>query len=108
MTLQLPAVPTTNQDAAKEHGKRGLGDIISCLVSSLSATYLMNYASLHGVDFKVLAIPSEVVKSTLEAGLITGIVWLTPQHIIAAMRDGIIWVRLSWRVLYKAATDPLT
>lgn len=87
----------TNQQIAEDQGKPGLGKIGAGILSGFLTTFIMNQASLHGVDFTVEGIPSEVVKSGLDGALIGFFVTLTPQHFVASVADSIIFVKRSLR-----------
>lgn len=94
--------PVTNQEIAAVTGKRGLGKMGSAFISVILATYIINQASLHGVDFTLLGIPSEMIKSSLEALIATFIVWATPSHFVASIVDAIIFLKTSFRQIRQA------
>lgn len=92
----------TNQQIAKDEGKKGFGQIGSAFISTIMATYIINQASLHGVNFELLGISSELVKSSMEGLLISGLVWATPSHFIAAIVDAIVFIKTSWKQIASA------
>lgn len=90
----------TNQQIAKAEGQTGLGKVGSGIISGLLASYIMNQASLHGVDFQLLGISSELIKSSIEGLLVGVFVWMTPSHFAAAVTDGIVFIKATakqWR-----------
>lgn len=93
---------TSNQQTAKDEGKRGLGKVGAAILSGIVTTYIMNKASLHGVDFTLLGIPSELVKSTIDGTIIGTLVGFTPAHFVAGILDGVVFVRTSWRKIVAA------
>lgn len=91
------SITPNNQQIARSEGKTGLGKITAAILSAVIISYLMNQASLHGVNFEFEAngikVSSELVKSTLE-GTLTGVfVGLTPNHLLASLLDVIAWVK---------------
>lgn len=88
---------TTNQQKAKDQGKFGFGRIGAGILSGAISTFIVNQFSLHGVDFKLLGIPSEVVKSCIDGTLVGFFIGLTPDHFVAFVRDVIIFVKQSLR-----------
>lgn len=94
---------TTNQKIAQDQGKPGFGKIGAGILSGFLTTFIMNYASLHGMDFTLAGIPSEVVKSGLDGALIGFFVGFTPQHVIAWTVDTIVFFKDWWRQLRNAA-----
>lgn len=88
---------TPNTVAAVEQGKSGWGKVISGFISGILTTYLTNKASLHGVNFEVLGVSSEMVKAGIDGAIISVSVWATPSHFVAAVKDGILFVKYAWR-----------
>lgn len=88
---------TPNQQLARDEGKKGLGKIGSAIIGSILTTYIMNQASLHGVDFTLYGIPSELVKSTIDGTIIGTLVGFTPSHFTAAITDGILFIKTTLR-----------
>lgn len=83
----------SNQEVANEQGKTGMGKVGAAILSGIFCSYVMNQASLHGVNFQLLGVPSEAVKSTID-GTMTGLlVGLTPTHFVASITDAIIFVK---------------
>lgn len=87
----------TNQQIAAAEGKKGSGKIVSGIVAGIMTTYIMNQASLHGVNFQLLGISSEFIKSAIDGCLIGVFVGLTPTHFAAAVTDAIVFVKTTWR-----------
>lgn len=104
--------PISNQELAAAQGKFGFGKIISALVVGAASTYLMNQLSLHGVNFEAgvggVKIPSEMVKSAIDAGFDAFAVWATPAHFIAAIVDFIRWCKSSFKTIADAIKAPPT
>lgn len=92
-----PIVPPINQQIAKDEGRTGLGKIIAGIVTGFFTTYLMNQASLHGVDFEAAGVSSEVVKSAINSALIGASVAFTPAHFVACVKDYIIFIKKTQR-----------
>lgn len=92
----------SNQQAAVQQGKTGLGKIGSAILSGILTTYIMNQASLHGFDFTLCGIPSELIKSTLDGAIIGALVGFTPNHVIASIVDGIVFIKTAWRQIVSA------
>lgn len=65
----------------------------------------LNWFSLHGVDFKVLGIDSEFIKSTIETLLTTVIFY--PECIPLTIAAAILFVRKGARVVMNAFTEQL-
>lgn len=87
----------SNQQIAQDQGKPGFGKIVAGVFSGFLTTFIMNQASLHGVDFTVDGVPSEVVKSGLDGALIGLFITATPSHFVASVADAIVFVKQSLR-----------
>lgn len=98
-------IPTTNQQIAKDQGKFGFGRIAAGILSGFLSTFIMNQASLHGVNFELAGVPSEVIKSCIDGTLIGFFVGLTPDHFVAFVRDVIVFVKQSLRSWKDAWTN---
>jgi hypothetical protein len=68
---------------------------IGLAVISAAATFALNYASLHGVDFQTIGIPSELVKAAIVGHLISFYDWVTPDNLVDAVVQSILWIRES-------------
>lgn len=77
----------------------GVRLIVSALVGAFTS-YMLNKASLHGVDFEALGVSSELIKSSL-IGTITGLV-AAPRNIVFALRDGILFIRFAGTTIWQA------
>lgn len=86
---------------------KGGGKAWVAAAATFGATFGMNYLSLHGVDFSVWGISSEIVKSSIEAGLLLFLTWLTPDHLVDSVVRSILWVRMSARRIWRALTSPI-
>ena len=76
--------PTKNSDNVGNAGNAGNGGKIgAAFLAAWGASYIMTQMSLHGVDFKVMGVDSEIVKSTIIAHLVTFFVWATPRNLLA-------------------------
>lgn len=84
--------------------KGGNAKIVSGILAAGLSSYLMNWFSLHGVDFEALGFPSELVKASL-IGTLTGVfVGLTPHNFVQYVVAAIYFVRRSYRKIVSAAT----
>lgn len=88
----LPPLPI---DAATKDGK---GKTWAGILAAICASYMMNWLSLHGVNFEVWKIPSELVKATIIGHLVGFFVWVTPKNFVGAIGDGL-------RFVHDAATQ---
>lgn len=79
--------------------------IVCGMVASGFSGWFLNFLSLHGVDFKVLGVDSEFVKSSIESTL-TGI-GTAPECIPLAIAGIIVSLRLACRTIRDAFTKPL-
>lgn len=106
-----PSLKNPNQAIAAAEGKKGLGKIYAIVIGVMASTYITNWCSLHGVDFKFeyggVAISSEVVKSALETSIVTMLYGATPEHFKAWCLDAILKVRISIKQFKEALTNPL-
>lgn len=91
-----------NQLAAQEEGKKGLGKVSAGIITCILSSYIMNQASLHGVDFKLMGLSSELVKATIDGTVVGILVGLTPTHFVASLVDGIIVAKQSWKQIINA------
>lgn len=94
---------TLNPSPSNNSARQYLAVYLSVGISAFS----MNWLSLHGVDFKVFGVPSEVVKATIESHLVLFFMWLSADHIVESAVGSLIWIRISWRKIIAAATGPL-
>jgi hypothetical protein len=70
------------------------------MVASWAASYAMTQLSLHGVDFAVVGIDSEMVKSTIVGGLVGALTWATPRNIVQSITDTILFCKeaiMEWK-----------
>lgn len=74
--------------------------IATGIISGGISTYMLNYLSLKGVDFKTFGVDSEMVKSAID-GTIVGVV-SAPSNLVYTLRDGILWVRFACKTLWNA------
>lgn len=79
--------------------------IIFGVIASGITSWSLNFASLHGVDFKTFGINSEIIKSTIESTL-TG-VFIAPECIPLAIAGVIVGIRLGLRTIVNAFTEKL-
>lgn len=91
-------------DPAQRTNRQYLAVYLSTGISA----FAMNFASLHGVDFKVLGIPSEVVKAMIESHMVLFFMWVSADHIVDSITGGIIWMRRAGRKIWGAFTQPIT
>jgi hypothetical protein len=98
---------------AASQGQIGFGKVVGALIAGGVSSYVMNWFSLHGVNFEMsgiipgVTVSSEVVKSVINSTIEGAVVWLTPQHFIAAITDSIRWLRSAKKQITDAARDPL-
>lgn len=90
-----------------ETPKQGSGKIWSGVVAAGLVSYGMNWLSLHGVNFELLGIDSEVVKSSIIASIAGGAIKLTPENIVQQIKCFIIFIRRSVQEIKDAANNPL-
>lgn len=78
--------------------------IVSGILAAAVTSYFMNWCSLRGVDFKILGVDSEIVKSSL-IGTLSGIfIGFTPHNFVQSVVAAILFIRGSWRKIEDAAT----
>lgn len=68
-------------------------------------SYLMTQASLHGVNFEVFGVSSEVVKATIIAHLVAFFTWASPANVSATVRGAIVYVKTTLRSWHDAWTN---
>ena len=85
----------------------GLGKVGTAILSAFLASLLMNWFSLHGVNFETLGFPSELVKSTLIGGFVGFFTWITPNHFVEGVIDFILFLRRAKKQINDAANQPL-
>lgn len=78
--------------------------VVGAVASGITG-WALNFLSLAGVDFKVLGINSEFVKSTIES-LLTG-VYIAPECIPLAFATFVFSIRLGWRTAMSGFSKPL-
>lgn len=84
---------------------RGYGKVGASIVAAWLSSYTMTQLSLHGVDFTELGVSSEIVKSTI-IGILSGFfVWVSPQHLIQAITDAILFCRNAIKQWREALTS---
>lgn len=79
--------------------------LIAAFLAAWSTSYIMTQASLKGVNFELLGISSELVKSTIIAHLVAFFVWATPRNIVQAIRELILFIRETWKTWRDAALE---
>lgn len=82
----------------------GNGKIVAGILAAGATSYIMNWFSLHGVNFEVFGVDSEIVKSSLIGTLAGVFVGLTPQHLVQNIVSFIYFIRQSYRDIISAAT----
>ena len=100
-----PTSIQTRVQQAQTDGSTGFGKMGIGILSGFLSTFLMNQASLHGVDFTLAGVPSEVVKSGLDGALVGFFVMLTPQHFVAWTVDTVLFFKNWWKQLRNAANQ---
>lgn len=86
---------------------KGNGKAWVTFAAAICTTYSMNWLSLRGVDFQVLGVPSELVKSGIEGLMLGFFAWITPDHAVDAMVESILWCRRAVARVWSAITQPL-
>ena len=81
--------------------------IVSGILAAATTSYFMNWCSLHGVDFKILGVDSEIVKSSLIGTLSGAFIGFTPQNFVQSVVSVIVFLRGSWKKIEDAATENL-
>ena len=83
----------------------GKSKVVAGIIAAGVTSYLMNWCSLHGVDFKVFGLDSELIKSSLVGTIAGTVIGFTPKNIVQDIVNIIIFVRLSYRKITSAATS---
>lgn len=97
---------TTSTPADKPDTKSGTGfQIGASFLAAGIASYAMTQASLHGVNFEVLGVSSELVKATIIAHLVAFFTWASPKNVSDAIRGAIIFVKKTLRSWHDAWTN---
>lgn len=94
-----------SQTLAENYEKKGSGKTGAAIIAAGMASYFMTYCSLHGIDFEVIGIPSELVKATIVGHMAGFIVWFTPQNFVQEVKNGILFVRGAIKTWWIAARD---
>ena len=84
----------------------GYGKIGASILAAFTASYLMNRFSLRGIDFEVLGFSSELVKSTIIGTLSGFFTWISPQHIVGAVTDTILFIKKAIKQWQDAINNP--
>ena len=83
----------------------GYGKVGASIVAAWVASYIMTQASLHGVDFSLLGVSSEIVKSTI-IGVLSGFfTWLTPKAFVQSVTNAIVFGRQTIKQWHQALTS---
>ena len=101
------ADPTTSSSQTG-NGKSGVPLLlrVACgVIASGFSSWVLNWCSLHGVDFKVFGINSELVKSTIDSTL-TG-VFVAPECIPLAIAGVILGIRQGFQIIWRSVSQPL-
>ena len=85
--------------------RTGRDKLIVGFLAAWGASYIMTQLSLSGVNFELMGVDSEIVKSTIIAQLVTLFISITPRNVVEYVRDSIIFVRRSWKEWKDAATS---
>ena len=91
---------TDTQSPSTGYGKTG-----AAIISAFVASFIMTQLSLSGVNFEVMGVSSEIVKSLIIGHLVGFFTWLTPTSFVMAVRGGILFVRSAFKSWHDAATD---
>lgn len=100
--------PSNQGLSSTGNGKTGVPLLlrVACgVVASGVSGWVLNWFSLHGVDFKVLGIDSEFVKSSIESTL-TGL-FVAPECIPLAIAGTILGIRKGFRIIWRSVTEAL-
>lgn len=85
----------------------GISKVVAGIISAGLASYAMNWFSLHGVDFSIWKVNSEVVKSTIEGTLVGSLVGLTPHSFVQEVASIIIFCKSAWKTWRDAVNNPV-
>lgn len=94
-----------NQQIAQIEKRSGFGKIAAGMLAAGISGYIMTQLSLHGTNFELLGLSSEIVKSQIVAALTGLFVAFTPKHFVAGVTDGIVFVKQTWRTWRTAWTS---
>jgi len=83
----------------------GYGKTGAAIISAFVASFIMTQLSLSGVNFEVMGISSEIVKSLIIGHLVGFFTWLTPTNFVMGVRSAILFVRSALKSWHDAATD---
>ena len=81
----------------------GFSRIMAGAVAGGISCWCLNWASLHGVDFKTLGVDSEYVKGGI-TGSLTGF-FVAPDTLLYMMRNFLISCHKWWKILKRALLD---
>lgn len=95
--------PINNDDEKK--GVPLLVRIFLAWVASSASAFILTWCSMHGIDFQVWKIDSEVVKANI-TGILTGVA-TAPECIPLGIAALILFLRKAWRTIRNAATRNL-
>ena len=84
------------------------GKIISAFLAASVTSYLLNRFSLSGVDFALLGVDSETIKSTISGALSAFFVGLTPKNIVEDIKNAILFFRKAKKEIKEAVEQPLS
>lgn len=85
--------------------KKGVGKLGAAFFAAFIGSYVMTQLSLRGVNFEVLGVSSELVKSTIVAHLVTFFVWLTPRNMVEWITEVIIFWKSAFKKWRNAANN---
>ena len=84
-------------DQSQITANKGNGKAYTAFLATAISTYGMNYMSLHGVDFQVFGVPSEIIKSGIDASLLMFFTWASPDHLVQSVTDSILFVKSAFK-----------
>lgn len=93
----------TDTTIQQEKPRPGTSRIIAGALAGGISSWFLTWCSMQGVDFKTLGVDSEIMKGAI-TGTLTGF-FVAPDTVVLMMRDFLIWVYSSAKILRKAATE---
>lgn len=93
----------TALDDQKQKPPVGLPRIMAGAIAGGISSWCLNWASLHGVDFKTFGVDSEYVKGAI-TGTLTGF-FVAPDTFVFILRNFLIWCHDTAVMLWRAVRD---
>lgn len=85
--------------------KGGNGKLVTGFIATGISIYTMNYFSLHGINFQLMGVDSEIVKASIIALVTTFLTWLTPQHVVDKITAAIVFLKRAKQQINNAGEE---